>query len=428
MPRKKKGGKEEWGNGMGYFVKTKSVKVSGKKNIITVSFFTFKNAYNPLNHYGRGLLEILRHLNEYKSKNNILMRIYYDFSLEKWGDEESKETMEKLKAHPKVELVYCDFRQSVPEEKYNILTMLWRFIPFFDFPWEDSDNAYVLDIDLQPRQYEDDSIRFELNVFNKFINDKVDMMYRTPLDYAPFWYGKLFPGKKSAMQGAHWGGSLKMPHKIITSFVRSFLNNEDPLINVYKKHYFKYVKHLQKRDKRFKSKTSSKKTSQHCVSQFYCNYTYGFDEFFINCYVLPWAYKNLKKVQVFVKPIFGKIHLPLERIFKRVPKSLKDRFIAQFLSEIKYKKSLSFHEFHELFREYDWSGKKKKLYKLYEDFHKYLFKNYKSLGPSIDRKALKFLGYMDTYIHDGNSITTLSEKSKKEKYEFLTKNIEKLRK
>lgn len=430
MPRKKKAGNEEWDNGMGYFVKTKSVDVPGKRNVITASFFTFKNAYKPLSFYGDGLLVILDHIEKHNSKNNILLRIYYDFSLEKWGDAKSHVIMKKLKAHPKVELVYCDFRKSVPEEKYNILTMLFRFIPFFDFPWEDADNAFVTDIDLTPHQIKHKSTEYMLETFDKIIDENMTLFLKTPLGYTPFWYKKLSPNKITSMLGYFWGGSLKAPHSIITSFVKSFLTKDDGLVNVYKKNYFDYVTKLNRMIMRDESRkhTASKKKSQHCVSQFDCNYTYGFDEFFINFYVLHWALGNVDDIHVFMTPLAGNVHGVIGKIFEKTPLDAKNRFISQFLTHIKYGESMTFDRFHGLFRKHDWHGTNKKLHKLYCDFHKYVLKNYKSMGNIIDKREVERFQLMDTYLHDKNNLQQLSKGERKKRYNGLSKIISSKRK
>ena len=245
--------------------------------------------------------------------------------------------------------------------------------------------------------------------------------HKTPLGYIPFWYQKLSPGKITSMLGYFWGGSIKIPHKVITSFVRSFLTKEDGLINVYKKNYFDYVtklnkKHIRDADRKHRA---YKKQSQHCVSQFDCNYTYGFDEFFINFYVLHWALGNVDDVYVYKTPVAGNIYGTVGKIFAKVPLDLKDRFISMFLAHIKYGENLTFDQFLELFKNHDWSGKNKKVQVLYSKFYKYIFRNYKSLSRMMDRRELMKLKLMPEYLHDGNNLKKLSKKELQRRYNQL---------
>lgn len=388
---------------------------SANKNVICISFFTFQGAYKPLGYYANGISLLENAIRNNRTKHNILLRIYYDATIDNTTDQQARDVMSQLRESPVTELYFVDSSKLIELEKQMLLTVIFRYMPLFDFSDNDCKNAYVLDCDLTPTKSELDKITYMVNEFATMIDKGCDLKVKVPLCYTPFWSQKINLNIDVVL-GQNIGGKAGIfPAEMFVKFLNSFINKKDKVINRFLNIYVEYVKkneEIKKDDEKFLKKKNSAIDGEYI-------YVYGFDEFFLNFYLLPWACKNLGKICMHTTSTQGGLpHLFINTFIENQPKQKTTDFLHAFaekygLSQIK---NINFAQFISLYDKHDWTGKNEENNKIYEKFNEYCRINEKELISKklINKMVFKCFKAHKVYLTDLNNFKCLSSDEKKQ--------------
>ena len=382
--------------------KLKWVKKAEKqsKNIVSVSFFTFKTAYKPVEYYGKGLKMISDVI---EKKEDIMLRVFYDSSIKK-----ENETIKEIKENKRTELIYCDCDEIIPEEKRYFFMSIMRFMCYFDYEENKGTTIFVTDIDMSENKKED-YINYILSDFEKIIKEKIDFYYKYAMCYKPFWKKELETGVKisSIILGGYNGGKGKIDKKIFIKFIKSFMRNDDKFINKYKKIYKNYIK-----NPKIKENYKEKKKSTISLKGDDYGFNYGFDEFFLNYYIFPEMLKY-KKICYRKSHPQGHIYILLLTSLKKNKET--EEFIKKYDSRFKTVK-----EFIEYFKIPDYEGKDKEKQEIYNNFIKKIKEKGRNL---IDKDRYNCLMENEKYITEKNMEKCIEKEERKK----IIKEIEKLK-
>lgn len=386
------------------------------KNVISISFFTFDGSYKPLEIYIEGLSLIENIIKQNRTKYNIILRVYYDYSIKNSTNQKIKDLMKQLEESPITELFYVDISPLIEPSQSMLLTVIFRYLPLFDLPDNDCKYAYILDCDLSYFKKNDiKQVKYSIDEFVFMIEKNADIKFRMPLCYVPFWAAKLRHRSDIGITlGAYMGGKANiLPTKLLTRFLNSFMIKNDKLINKFLDNYLDYInENLAKKgdDEKFLKKKNS------CVNG-KCIYVYGFDEFFLNFYLLPWCCKNIKKVCLHSTMSMGGLNVLFRTTFiEKGSKPKLTAFLHEFASKYNFQKvnKMTFDQFIGMYENHDYEGKDKEKIKIYEKFNEYCRKNEKTLSKQrlVDYVSFKCFKEHKIYLTDHNNFKCLNDTEK----------------
>jgi hypothetical protein len=421
--------KRKLGSSEQKFVINKIKEINGaNKNVLSVSYFTFKTAYKPVSFYGEGLLFLSEVLSTYENKHNLILRVYYDDSIEKYADPRGKEILELLKANPLVEIFHVDTSRIIDIENSMILCMIFRYLPMFDFIDNDVKFCYVLDVDLTETKKDVSKIKYSYDEFVQVIENNIDIKYKAPMCYTPFWSARLFGNRtQNTVLGNSIGGKFKLPRSIFINFINSFVDNSDPVVNQFLENYKNYVNTTIAN----RNDDNTKKKKNTCING-QCIFVYGFDEFFLNVYFISWCYKNANKICIHMTHPQGATYILLATTFIESGNKPKLTALVEEFSE-KYNfpevSGLSFDRFLAVFGKHDYEGKNMRLHDLYNSFHKFITSKYQYLASNKLIDSGKFVCYRlnDTYLYDKNNFKCLTADEKENMYNQIDRLIRTLK-
>jgi hypothetical protein len=360
----------------------KNVKLLDRKvkNLVSVSLYTLPNAYRPLSEYMKGLMTILKIVEENKFDHDIILRVYYDFTIDT-----ELEDYKTLMKSDYAELIYVDCRKLVKQENYNSLTMFMRYLPYFS---NDCNYSSVSDSDYENTSKE----KIKYNMLDQYIDiiDKdYDFLFTTPIGYHPFWSKSM--NLDYVCLGAFNYGKVKLNLSVFITFVKDFVNGNK--FDDYKK---KYIEHQNKlirinttdRLSKFKA---SKKLSQICNKK-HCYFTYGFDEMFLNTIFIPEVIKHYDNV-------YRKIKIPRGGEFYLLKNLSKTFDIKPFLVN----NNLTSDEFFNLFLEHKYKPDDE-LTNVYSKFRDYVIEN--NIPNNI---YCSMIIEMLFYVNDSNNVIKMNK-------------------
>lgn len=397
------------------FCQFKNVKIipGVNKNIISASYFVLKNGYKPHIYYADGLKFLSNDIKNAQTVNKILLRVYYDRTIELFGDQSAKDVIEYLKTQNHVELVYVDCDKLIDTQHAGVLGAIFRYLPFFDYDGNDVKYVWVQDIDYRENESADTHNTKCIQEFDKLITEKIELTFTSLLCYTPVWHTYLgipFDG----ILGDFFAGGIKLPLSLLVNFLNSFLNNADELVVKYKKNYIAFVneihgKNLTKHDNIIKTCEPGN-----------CIFSYGFDEFFLLLYFLPWCLKHGTNIQTKLKHPFGAIRRILMTTFRRG--KLADKMINNFGILISNQTIArgGFVKFIEIFRHHDYESVNSNAI-LWDKFYKFTLANMRKYKPIINETGMNCFVTNSVYLTASNRMHKYTDIERKEMYNVIGK-------
>jgi hypothetical protein len=255
-------------------------------SVISVVAFIAKNSYKKLWKYINGLVLLLKEVLP-KLPNDFYLYLYHDNTIEetKHPDKEQNDTVQnkwipllnRLRQNPRVFLWrydYPDFRD--PDNKFYHITTFGTMVRFLPFSDKKIDIVGVMDIDLRDHSEAVDTVR-DYNIFLK--EKKCPFFFDNMICYHLHPWVRIQKIQKYTSFRIIASGlmsRIKIPIKLLNNFLQGLLDGtailpkDIELMNQYIE-VLDYKKGLGKVNKLFQ---------------------YGFDEYYLNGYVLPYIIKK----------------------------------------------------------------------------------------------------------------------------------------
>ena len=385
---------------IGEIINEKTVNMK-HKNVVSVSYFTFPNSYKPISFYTEGLSKILEIIERNNLKNNIILRVYYDFTIKKLTEQCVLDLMDKLRKSRVSELVYVDCRKLVPEKNYNSLTMLFRLLPYFNYKDNDVNYNSISDIDFTNIDIKTPHIVYHiLTLFKEVMHNKYKLFGLQPPVYKPFWVN-LFPNSKYIL-GCNNYGNIKLDVNIIINYIKDYVNGTDEKIEKFKIAYKELQKAINMKnenmgtDKKIQLLKDSKKTSQVCDENG-CFFMYGFDEFFISHYMIP-----VIKDNAYIRKIYmiGGLFTLLSSLFITTDISELNDFLKEHKIE-------NYENFVKIFGTHDYECVDEYKMNLYKEFRSFCINLHTTKPKAFDKYLYSSIMCLPEYLTSKNNLISM---------------------
>jgi hypothetical protein len=219
------------------------------------------------------------------------------------------------------------------------------------------------------------------------------------------------------------GGKLRLESKLLIDFLNTFINKKNPIVNFYIKSYKDYVIKNQKRKE--DTKVIKKMSSFDLGVDEHHQFSYGCDEMFMDYFMYPKILADAKlKIYYHIRHPQGNLYWLIKNTFTD-NMNLVNSLIKKFSQQYKLPYN-TLDEFTEVFVTHDFAGEKHELHTIYNNFYKFIVKNYKEFAKTADSNKLRCFMTNDVYLHDKNSIILMKTDEKKKILKTIKDEIAKM--
>jgi hypothetical protein len=343
-----------------------------KYNIISIVLFKMKHSYKNFKSYIDGLFEIKKYYKKYLP--DFVIRLYYDKSV---INDKDFIKLYKLYNESGEQLVEyeCSYYKNGVFHKGTFLTLI-RYIPFFNFKYNDTNIVYIYDADAAKK-----IISFKYNAYNlkKFIDSNAEFFRTYWICHNPFH----IPIQKNFILGFGNSSKIKFPLKLFKDFIKNAYKIKD----LYSKLYEKVMKNKKHNDPIF---------------------FYGIDEFFLSTIIKTYLDKHKIKYMTYIKPDYQSLYDSLNnRIFYKSITNKNKYIYNEIINLINKKFNKNFKNINELFyyigKEIDYERKTDK-HKIYEYFRKIIISLYPKYKKELNINQYDCLVKIDKYYDNTNQL------------------------
>jgi len=343
---------------------------SKKYNVISSCLFKASDVSN-FNRYTVNLLKF-KDLEIVKNKE-FVFRLYYDESI--LQDEYIKKIWNKLNKYYQLVKYDCPKFKNNDGRHNGTFGTLMRLLPFHDFPQNDVNMVYIIDVDGNLKNKEK-----KLNLFVNFMNK-----YDLNLIYT-YWYCHS-PHHNINIENFVLGQLFLVKIKIPIDFLTNFINNVvENIFEIYKKLKNKITKQT---DKKYHHK-----------------FFYGVDEIYNELYLKLYVDKNKIKYGRYVAAHYTGLYKILQEMFVSIKNENTKIKIQKIIQKLNKKFKTNYNdvfEFIDIFKDYDYK-RKTNMYQQYEYFYKKIIKFYSKNMDLEKPNKFKCFGRIPKFIDDTNNL------------------------
>lgn len=280
-------------------------------NVISTCIFLMKASYKSTQLYYNGLKNLTRIIENSPKEDKLYLYLFHDKTIEEKQHKDpqiNKEIQElwipllnDLRNKERIFLIRYDFPEFKEDKFYHVSTFgtIVRFLPFFDLPENiNIDIVYCIDLDLNKTVYKQ-----IINLISYMRKHKdIDMYFRTRECYeVNFWtyIQKLKNVTHLRIIASSFATRIKFAFSYFTSFLRDILKNKNTelheLLNT-----IKDIDPIKGNNYKF---------------------AYGYDEYFINKYILYDAVINKLNILLLIQ---YNLSSTINDIFKRLSRETKN--------------------------------------------------------------------------------------------------------